>query len=243
LANWTLVDILFKLATAAVDKPDEVVRRALFPVVGETTLRELVADRPVMDAMKLLKKYADVDGKTRFYDADAGDDVPIDGVVRKDWRGRSTTTRAGSSAFPLSCVFWSRSGTPYGAARSTSRAPRAGAIRRTTCPATSRPPAPRRAPRRDPAAADPAGFIADLKKRMTAGLDQLSGGLADGSAGGVKVTTRKGEPWITVPRWPSPPAWRPSRRRSRAAGVSSSCTSTPCWAAGPGRTGMGEAAE
>lgn len=109
--------ILFKLATTAVDKPDEVVRRALFPVVGEKTLRELVAEakanekafkakvrttlrssyssyyrqmlppllntlgfkcnntayRPVMDAMKLLKKYADVDGKTRFYDA--GDEV------------------------------------------------------------------------------------------------------------------------------------------------------------------------
>jgi hypothetical protein len=42
------------------------------------------AYRPVMDAMKLLKKYADVDGKTRFYDA--GDEVPMDGVVRKDWR-------------------------------------------------------------------------------------------------------------------------------------------------------------
>jgi hypothetical protein len=36
--------ILFRLATAAVDKPDEVVRRALFPVVGEKTLRELVAE-------------------------------------------------------------------------------------------------------------------------------------------------------------------------------------------------------
>ncbi|MFD0574591.1 DUF4158 domain-containing protein [Kitasatospora gansuensis] len=36
--------ILFKLATTAVDKPDEVVRRALFPVVGERTLRELVAE-------------------------------------------------------------------------------------------------------------------------------------------------------------------------------------------------------
>ncbi|MEU6404988.1 DUF4158 domain-containing protein [Streptomyces sp. NPDC046985] len=42
------------------------------------------AYRPVMDAMKLLKKYAGVDGKTRFYDA--GDEVPMDGVVRKDWR-------------------------------------------------------------------------------------------------------------------------------------------------------------
>ncbi|MFE3947104.1 DUF4158 domain-containing protein [Streptomyces sp. NPDC059118] len=120
--------ILFKLAEAAVGKPDEVVRRALYPVVGQKTLRDLVAEakanekvfnakvrttlrssygsyyrqilppllntlgfqcnnsayQPVMDAMKLLKKYADVDGKTRFYDAD--DAVPMDGVVRKGWR-------------------------------------------------------------------------------------------------------------------------------------------------------------
>ncbi|MGC9436702.1 hypothetical protein [Streptomyces sp. WG5] len=42
------------------------------------------AYRPVMDAMALLEKYAEVDGKSRFYDA--GDTVPMDGVVRKDWR-------------------------------------------------------------------------------------------------------------------------------------------------------------
>ncbi|MEU0634018.1 hypothetical protein [Streptomyces sp. NPDC005989] len=120
--------ILFKLADAAIGKPDEVVREALYPVVGEKTLRDLVAEakadekvfkakvrttlrssyssyyrqmlppllrtlgfkcnntayRPVMDAMALLEKYAEVDGKTRFYDAD--DTVPMDGVVRKDWR-------------------------------------------------------------------------------------------------------------------------------------------------------------
>ncbi|MEY9963465.1 TnpA family transposase [Streptacidiphilus sp. MAP12-16] len=120
--------IVFKLAAAAVDKPDEVVRRALLPVVGEKTLRELVAEakanekvfkakvrttlrssyssyyrqmlppllntlgfkcnntayQPVTDAMRLLKKYADVDGKTRFYDATEA--VSMDGVVRKDWR-------------------------------------------------------------------------------------------------------------------------------------------------------------
>jgi TnpA family transposase len=43
-------------------------------------------------------------------------------------------------------------------------------------------------------------FIIGLKQRMTSGLDRLSAGLADGSAGGVKVTTRRGEPWITVPK-------------------------------------------
>ena len=47
---------------------------------------------------------------------------------------------------------------------------------------------------------NPRAFIADLKKRMTVGLDRFSAALADGSAGGVKVTTRKGEPWITVPK-------------------------------------------
>ncbi|MGW8671361.1 DUF4158 domain-containing protein [Streptomyces niveus] len=36
--------ILFKLDDAAIGKPDEVVREALYPVVGEKTLRELVAE-------------------------------------------------------------------------------------------------------------------------------------------------------------------------------------------------------
>lgn len=36
--------ILFKLAAAAVDHPDELVRAALYPVVGEATLRDLVAE-------------------------------------------------------------------------------------------------------------------------------------------------------------------------------------------------------
>nr|MDQ6900602.1 hypothetical protein [Candidatus Dormibacteraeota bacterium] len=36
--------IFFKLAEAAVDHPDETVRRALYPVVGEGTLRALVRE-------------------------------------------------------------------------------------------------------------------------------------------------------------------------------------------------------
>ncbi|MGW9212363.1 Tn3 family transposase [Embleya sp. NPDC055664] len=121
--------ILFKPAAAAVDKPDEVVRRALFPVVGEKTLRELVAEakanekvfkakvrttlrssyssyyrqmpppllntlgfrcddtayRPVMDAMRLLKKYADVDGTFAARDA--------------AWWGRGTACASDSKKF------------------------------------------------------------------------------------------------------------------------------------------------
>ncbi|MFD7490813.1 hypothetical protein ACFV8T_00025 [Streptomyces sp. NPDC059832] len=124
--------ILFKLAEAAVGKPDEVVRRALYPVVGEKTLRNLVAEakanekvfkakvrttlrsscssyyrqmlppllntlgfkcnntayQPVMDAMKLLKKYADVGGKTRFYDT-------ADGRAADGRRGAQGLARGG----------------------------------------------------------------------------------------------------------------------------------------------------
>ncbi|WP_204357622.1 MULTISPECIES: hypothetical protein [unclassified Streptomyces] len=120
--------ILFRLADAAVGQPEGTVRTVLYPVVGEKTLRDLVAEakanerafkakvrttlrssyssyyrqmlppllntlgfkcnnttyRPVMDALALLTKYADVDGKTRFYDV--GDVVLMDGVLRKDWR-------------------------------------------------------------------------------------------------------------------------------------------------------------
>ncbi|MGI5347299.1 hypothetical protein ACQEU8_03795 [Streptomyces sp. CA-250714] len=36
--------ILFKLADAAIGKPDEVVGTALYPVVAEKTLRDLVAE-------------------------------------------------------------------------------------------------------------------------------------------------------------------------------------------------------
>jgi hypothetical protein len=39
---------------------------------------------------------------------------------------------------------------------------------------------------------DARAFIADLKKRMTAGLDRLNEALAAGTAGGVRVITRKG---------------------------------------------------
>ena len=39
------------------------------------------AYRPIMQALELLGRYADVDRKTRFYET-----VPIEGVVPKAWR-------------------------------------------------------------------------------------------------------------------------------------------------------------
>ncbi|WP_209441543.1 DUF4158 domain-containing protein [Streptomyces erythrochromogenes] len=233
--------ILFKLADAAIGKPDEVVGEALYPVVGEKTLRDLVAEakanekvfkakvrttlrssyssyyrqmlppllrtldfkcnntayRPVMDAMVLLEKYAEVDGKTRFYDA--GDTVPMDGVVRKDWREAVVDYKGKVERIPYElCVLV--------ALRDAIRRREIyveGALRwrnpeddlpgdfegaRTVHYAAIRQPQ------------DPHAFIASLKQRMTEGLDRLSAALADGSAGGVKVTTRHGDPWITVPK-------------------------------------------
>ncbi|MFJ9968755.1 hypothetical protein [Streptomyces avermitilis] len=161
--------ILFRLADAAIGKPDEIVRTALYLVVGEKTLRDLVAEakasekvfkakvrttlhssyssyyrqmlpplprtlgfrcnntayRPVMEALALLEKYADVDGKTRFYDA--ADAVPMDGVVRKDWREAVVDDTGKVERIPYDLLL---------------RAACAGVTRKTTCPATSRPPAP-----------------------------------------------------------------------------------------------------
>ncbi|MFE5560211.1 Tn3 family transposase [Streptomyces sp. NPDC056544] len=233
--------ILFKLAVAAVGKPDEIVRRALFPVVGEKTLRELVAEakatekvfkakvrttlrssyssyyrqmlppllktlgvkcnntayRPVMDALKLLEKYAEVDGKTRFYDA--GDEVPMDGVVRKDWREAVVDDKGRVERIPYElCVLVAlrdavrrREIYVEGAMRwrnPENDLPGDFEATRTVHYAAIRQPQ------------DPQEFITGLKQRMTNGLDRLSAALADGSAGRVKITTRKGEPWITVPK-------------------------------------------
>ncbi|MEU5470524.1 hypothetical protein [Streptomyces lydicus] len=233
--------ILFKLADAAIGKPDEIVRTALYPVVGEKTLRDLVAEakanekvfkakvrttlrssyssyyrqmlppllntlgfkcnntayRPVMDAMKLLAKYADIDGKTRFYDA--ADEVPMDGVVRKDWREAVVDDKGKVERIPYElCVLvalreairrreiyiegglrWRNPEDDLPGDFEATRTVHYAAIRQPM---------------------DPQAFITDLKERMTSGLDRLSAALADGSAGGVKVTTRHGEPWITVPK-------------------------------------------
>ena len=120
--------MLFRLAGAAIEHPDDTVRAALYPVVGEGTLRDLVAEaqttqaqrrarvrsvltgsyshhyrvmlpkllealefrcnnsayRPVMDAVDLLRRYKDRDGRVKHYAS--ADRVPLDRVVRPDWR-------------------------------------------------------------------------------------------------------------------------------------------------------------
>ncbi|MFH9298931.1 Tn3 family transposase [Streptomyces sp. NPDC017520] len=233
--------ILFRLADAAVGQPEGTVRKVLYPVVGEKTLRDLVAEakanekafkakvrttlrssyssyyrqmlppllntlgfkcnntayRTVMDALALLAKYADVDGETRFYDA--GDAVPTDGVVRKDWREAVVDDKGKVERIPYElCVLvalrdairrreiYVEGGKRWG--HPEDDLPGDFESARTVHYAAIRQPE------------DPKEFVTGLKRRMTASLDRLSAALADGSAGGVKITTRKGEPWITVPK-------------------------------------------
>ncbi|GGS36790.1 hypothetical protein Snoj_16620 [Streptomyces nojiriensis] len=241
--------IPFKLADAAIGKPNEVVRTALYPVVGEKTLRDLVAEaneevfkvkvrttlrfsyssyyrqmlppllrtlgfrcnntayRPVMDAMRLLEKYAEVDGKTRFYDA--ADEVPMDGVVRKDWRSAVVDDKGGVERIPYElctlvalpeairrreiCI-------EGGLRRRNPEDDLAGDFdaTRTVHYAAIRQPQ------------DPAEFVTGLKQRMTDGPDRLSAAPADGSAGGSPPTrVSRGSPCRGWRSWTSPPAWRP----------------------------------
>lgn len=59
-------------------------------------------------------------------------------------------------------------------------------------------------------------LISGLRERLTTALDQLDGALATGSAGGVRITSRRGEPWSTVPssmRYPNRAPCKRSRTR------------------------------
>lgn len=244
--------ILFRLAEAAVDHPDEIVRSALYPVVGEKTLHELVKEakanerafqarvrtvlrssysnyyrrmlpallsalefrcnntayRPIMQALELLGRYADVDGKTRFYEA--GETVPIEGVVPKAWRDAVVDERGRIERIPYElCVLVSlrealRRREVYVAGANRWRNPEDDL------------PADFEATRdvhyealRKPREAEE--FIAGLRERLNTALDHFDGALATGSAGGVRITSRRSEPWITVPKLDALPEPRASQ--------------------------------
>lgn len=238
--------ILFALAGAAVAHPDDTVRAALFPVVGEQTLNDLVAEakaaqrtfanrvrvqlrssyshhyrqmlpkllaalefasnntayRPVMDALDLLARYAAAESRAQFYAA--ADRVPLDDVVPKDWREAVVDERGRVERIPYElCALvslraalrrreiwvaganrWRNPEDDLPADFEDNRDVHYGALSK---------------PR------DAAVFVADLKERHVAALGQLNDALREGTTGGVRITTRRGEPWITVP----PPVKQP----------------------------------
>ncbi len=241
--------ILFRLAEIALAQPDETVRRALYPAVGEGTLRDLVREaranqtafrrrvrmvlrssysgyyrrvltplltalafhsnnsayRPVMDALELLRRYASRPGQDRWYDA--AEQVPIEGVVPMAWREAVTDEQGRVERIPFElCVLKAlrealRRREVFVAGANRWRNPEEDlpadfALNRDVHYAALRQPL------------DATAFIADLQRRHAAALTRLNNALAAGTTGGVKITNRRGEPWITVPameKQPEPP--------------------------------------
>ena len=239
--------ILFALAEAAVDHPDDTVRQALFPVVGETTLRDLVREakatktafatrvrtvlrssyshhyrrglpkllaaldfrcnntayRPVMDALALLACYADRPGQQRHYDV--GERVPVEGVVPEAWRDAVSDEQGRVARIPyelcalaaLRDALRRREIWVVGAGRwrnPEDDLPGDFELNRDVHYAALRQPT------------DPTTFIDDLRERLTGALDRLQRALVDGTCGGVTLTTRYGQPWISVPKLAKLPA-------------------------------------
>ena len=232
--------ILFALAGAALEHPDEMVRRAIWPVVGEHTLRDLVREaqandqafrarvrtvlrssygshyrrmlppvletlefrcnntsyRPLMEALALLRRYAH---RERIQFCDQAERVPIDGVVRPDWRSAVVDERGRVERIPYElCVLIS-----------LREAIRRREIwvegsRRWRDPETDLPPDFEQHRDMHYAALskplDPTAFVEKLRADLDAALGRLSDALRYNQAGGVTITTRKGDVWIRVPR-------------------------------------------
>jgi TnpA family transposase len=234
-------DILFRLAEAALDHPDDTVRAALYPVVPEATLVELVKEakaargifkarvrtvlrssysrhyrrmlprllgalvfrsnnsehRPVIDALGLLTRYAARGSSVRFYDA--AETVPLEGVVPTEWRDAVVDSSGRVERVPYElCVL--------GSLREAVRRREVwveGANRWRDPEADL--PADFQANREHHYAAlrqplDPTAFVAGVKARMAEALDAFASAITDGATGGVSIQTRRGTPWIGVPK-------------------------------------------
>ena len=262
--------ILFSLAEAALDHPDETVRAALYPRVpgGEQTLKDLVREaranervfqqqvrtvlrasysnhyrrmlpkllgalqfrcnntafRPVMDALDLLARWADRPGQARFYDP--AERVPLEGGVPAGWRDAVIDEQGRVERIPYElCVLKAlreairrREVWVVGANRwrdPEQDLPQDFDANRDVHYAAIRQPL------------DPATFIEGLRQRLGAALGRLDRALGDGSAGGVRVTTRRGEPWVTVPpmdKQPEPPTLQALKDEVERAGAPSTCS-------------------
>ena len=236
--------IFSRMVNAALDKPDETVRQAMYPVVpgGEKTLRALAKElmatervlaervryqlrgsyshyyrrmlapllaalefkcnntayRPVMDAIGLLARYTGVEASGRLYAAE--ETVPIDGVVPKAWLEGvldADTGRIERIPYEL-CVLIAlkdalRRREVYVEGAGRWRDPDEDLPgdfednRDVHYAALAKP-------------VDASAFVADLRGRLSAGLDRLNTTLAQGTSGGVRIITRKGKPWVSVPK-------------------------------------------
>ena len=174
-------------------------RRMLAPLLAALEFKcNNTAYRPVMDAIDLLARYAGVDSDQRLYAAE--DTVPIDGVVPKAWLDgvvEAGTGRVERIPYEL-CVLIAlrealrrREVYVQGAGRwkdPDEDLPGDFEDNQDVHYAALAKPL------------DATEFVADLKKRMRAGLSRLNTALTEGTAAGVRIITRNGKPWVSVPK-------------------------------------------
>jgi hypothetical protein len=155
------------------------------------------AHQPVVDALALLARYAGRPGAQRFYDR--AERVPLERVVPAGWWDAVVDEHGKVERIPYElCVLKAlreglrrREVWVVGATRwrnPDEDLPQDFDANRDVHYAALRQPR------------DPSAFIAALQERMRRALGQLDEALAAGSAGGVRITSRAGQPWITVPK-------------------------------------------
>jgi TnpA family transposase len=172
-------------------------RRMLGPVLAALDFQcDNTAHRPVMDAIDLLASYAAVDAKVKVYAPEAK--VPIEGVVPKPWQDAVTDSKGRIERIPYElCVLITlrealrrREIWVKGAGRwrdPEEDLPKNFEDNRDVHYAALGKPL------------DATEFVEELKRRHRAALDRLNTAMRKGTTGGVRITTKKGQPWISVP--------------------------------------------
>lgn len=174
-------------------------RRMLSPLLAALSFAcNNTSYRPVMEAIELLGRYTDVDRKEKFYGA--GEHVPIEGVVPKAWAEAVTDVASGRvERIPYElCVLialrealrrreiyvegagkWRNPDTDLPGDFEDNRDVHYAALKKPV---------------------EPNAFVDGVRTRMRQALDRLDVAMAKGTTGGVRIVTRKGQPWISVPK-------------------------------------------
>lgn len=173
-------------------------RRMLGPVLSVLRFKcNNTTHRPVMDAIDLLAGYASVDAKVKVYAP--GAKVPIEDVVPKPWQDAVTDSQGRIERIPYElCVLIAlrealrrREMWVEGAGRwrdPEEDLPENFEDNRDVHYAALGKPL------------DATEFVDDLKRRHGAALEKLNTAMAKGTTGGVKIKTKNGQPWISVPQ-------------------------------------------
>ncbi|HET9080782.1 MAG TPA: Tn3 family transposase [Trebonia sp.] len=173
-------------------------RRMLAPLLAALEFRcNNSAYRPVMDAIDLLARYAGTDSDQKLYAA--SEKVPVDGVVPKAWLDGVIDDNGRVERIPYElCVLIAlrealrrREVYVQGAGRwkdPDEDLPGDFEDNRDVHYSELGKPL------------DATQFVNGLRSRLDEGLTRLNRALARNTTGGVRIITRKGSPWVSVPK-------------------------------------------